>query len=108
MENRNNNSSNIVNQNHPTPKPHNHPVNQMEYIQDTATMVSAFASVHNISELIASNILILSELRCMHWHIDEWHPVVIEQGVRMGVLTIKNNNDGANDSNPPIQSKMNI
>jgi hypothetical protein len=68
-----------------------HPKNQMEAMSDTKEAVSAYAAVHKLTEQEATALLILNELRCMHWHYDEWHQIFYKMAEKAGV--IKTNED---------------
>lgn len=74
----------------------NHPKNQMEAMQDTNDAVSAYAAVHKITEQEAAALLILNELRCMHWHYDEWHQIFYEMAKKEGIIKSNTDKNGQN------------
>lgn len=47
-----------------------HPKNQIEVMSNTMDAVTGYASAKGMSTLEASLILVLNELRCIHWHFD--------------------------------------
>ncbi len=61
-----------------------HPKPQLEYLEDTAQAVSSFAALKNISQFEATQLLILNELRCMHFHLDRIHGIMIEETDKKG------------------------
>ena len=48
-----------------------HPKTMIEVIEGTRGAVEGYAQVQNVSETEAALILILNELRCIHWHLDK-------------------------------------
>ena len=48
-----------------------HPKTILELMDNTRTSVEAYAQTKKISTVEAALILILNELRCMHWHYDQ-------------------------------------
>ncbi len=48
-----------------------HPKNIIEVISGTMDAVTGYASSKGMSTLEASLVLILNELRCIHWHFDQ-------------------------------------
>lgn len=63
-----------------------HPLSVMETTGITYDSVSAYAQKYDLSIRDAANILILNELRCMHWHLDFLHGLMYELGVKEGIL----------------------
>lgn len=47
-----------------------HPKTMIEVIEGTRGAVEGYAQAQRISETDAALILILNELRCIHWHFD--------------------------------------
>lgn len=47
-----------------------HPKNQIDVIANTVSAISDYAALKKMSFLEASQVLILNELRCIHWHYD--------------------------------------
>ena len=48
-----------------------HPKNQIDVIEGTRESIEGYAQVHRLSIGDTASILILNELRCIHWGIDE-------------------------------------
>ena len=51
-------------------KEQEHPKTMIEVMEGTRAAVSGYAQTYGISEADAASILILNELRCIHWHYD--------------------------------------
>jgi hypothetical protein len=51
-----------------------HPKSAIELMENTAEAIYAYAAVKKISPQEAAQILILNELRCIHWHFDAMMP----------------------------------
>jgi hypothetical protein len=47
-----------------------HPKTMIEVMENTRGAVEGYAQAQRISETDAALILILNELRCIHWHLD--------------------------------------
>lgn len=47
-----------------------HPKNQVEVMSNTMDAITEYAVAKRITTLEASQVLILNELRCIHWHLD--------------------------------------
>lgn len=47
-----------------------HPKTMIEVIEGTRAAVEGYAQTQKISEELAVLVLILNELRCIHWHFD--------------------------------------
>lgn len=47
-----------------------HPKSLIEVMSDTMDVVTGYALAKDMTTLEASLILILNELRCIHWHLD--------------------------------------
>lgn len=47
-----------------------HQKNQIDVMENTARAISDYAAVKNIPFHDAAQILVLNELRCIHWHFD--------------------------------------
>jgi len=47
-----------------------HPKTMVEVIEGTLSSVEGYAQAKRISEEKAALVLILNELRCIHWHFD--------------------------------------
>jgi len=47
-----------------------HPKTMIEVIEGTRGAVEAYSQAQKIPETQAALILILNELRCIHWHLD--------------------------------------
>lgn len=47
-----------------------HPKSQVEVLSNTLDAITGYAAAKNISTLEAAQVLILNELRCIHWHLD--------------------------------------
>ena len=48
-----------------------HPKALIEVIENTRAAVEGYAQTHKISEVESALILVLNELRCIHWHLDQ-------------------------------------
>lgn len=51
-----------------------HPKTMIEVIEGTRAAVEGYAQTQKIPETDAALILILNELRCIHWHLDTMMP----------------------------------
>lgn len=51
-----------------------HPKAIMEVMDNTLSSITGYASAKGISTLEATQVLILNELRCIHWHFDTTMP----------------------------------
>lgn len=47
-----------------------HPKVQIEVMEDTRSAIEGYAATQKISLELSAQILILNELRCLHWHKD--------------------------------------
>ncbi len=47
-----------------------HPKTMIEVIEGTRSAVEGYAQAQRVHEVTAALILILNELRCIHWHFD--------------------------------------
>jgi hypothetical protein len=63
-----------------------HPQNQFEYMSNTLEAVDGFAAVHHMPRAEATQLMILNELRNMHWHMDEWHGIFHAGAVKDGII----------------------
>ncbi|MBA7663889.1 hypothetical protein ES703_71937 [subsurface metagenome] len=50
--------------------PGEHPKNQIEIMSNTMDAITGYASAKQLSMPEAALVLILNELRCIHWHMD--------------------------------------
>ncbi len=48
-----------------------HPKTMIEVVEGTRGSVEGYAKTQNVSEEESALILILNELRCIHWHLDK-------------------------------------
>ncbi len=54
-----------------------HPKTQIEFISNTMDAVTGFATAKQMSTMEASLVLILNELRCIHWHFDNGIHIIL-------------------------------
>ena len=47
-----------------------HPKSQVEIMSNTLDAITGYAAAKRLSTLEAAQVLILNELRCIHWHLD--------------------------------------
>ena len=57
-----------------------HPKNQIEVMSNTQDAITGYAAAKQITTLEASQVLILNELRCLHWHLDAEMAKEVENG----------------------------
>jgi hypothetical protein len=55
----------------------NHPKAVIEMLADTHDTITAYAASKGIGQREAIGLMILNELRCIHWHMDVLHASVL-------------------------------